>query len=184
LGRNIQKPYTQGYEKYEEEITGRFHSGEVLKGDTTKKSGPAFRTPKGRIVYGGGGITPDIYVSFDTASMGREALKLYMKGTLSNFIYSYFMQHKQQFSEYKKTADFAAFKAGENEWNALKKFAARDSVDLDKIGVKDKSAIIKRIPAMLARQLWRYEGYYEVMNQSDDFVQKALQVLKEKSIQR
>jgi carboxyl-terminal processing protease len=184
LGRNIQKPYTQGYEKYEEEITGRFHSGEVLKGDTTKKSGPAFRTPKGRIVYGGGGITPDIYVSFDTASMGKETLKLYMKGTLSNFIYSYFIQHKQQFSEYKKTADFAGFKAGENEWNALKKFAARDSVDLDKIGVKDKSTIIKRIPAMLARQLWRYEGYYEVMNQSDDFVQKALQVLKEKSIKR
>src|SRR6476469_9027278 len=67
LGRNIQKPYAEGYDKYEEEVMDRFHNGEVLKGDTTKKSGPAFRTPKGRIVYGGGGITPDIYVPFDTA---------------------------------------------------------------------------------------------------------------------
>ena len=180
LGRNIQKPYTEGYDKYEEEVMNRFHNGEVLKGDTTKKSGPAFRTPKGRIVYGGGGITPDIYVPFDTASMGKEVMTLYLKGTLSNFIYTYFIQHREQFNQYKKTADLAAFKAGESEWNALKKFAVRDSVDLDKVSPKDKSIIIKKIPSMLARQMWRYEGYYEVTNQSDDFVQKALQVLKEK----
>lgn len=180
LGRNIQKSYTEGYDKYEEEVINRFQNGEVLKGDTTKKSGPAFKTPKGRIVYGGGGVTPDIYVSFDTSSMGKEAMKLYLKGTLSNFIYTYFMGHKEQFSQYKKTADLAAFKAGENEWNALKNFAARDSVDLNKVSPKDKSIIIKRMPSMLARQMWRYEGYYEVMNQSDEFVQKALKVLKEK----
>ncbi len=184
LGRNIQKPYTEGYDKYEEEVINRFHNGEVLKGDTTRKSGPAFKTPKGRIVYGGGGITPDIYVPFDTASMGKEVMKLYLRGTLSNFVYTYFIQHKQQFSQYKKTADLAAFKAGETEWNALKNFAARDSVDLNKVSPKDKSIIIKRIPSMLARQMWRYEGYYEVMNQSDDFVQKALQVLKEKGAER
>jgi carboxyl-terminal processing protease len=184
LGRNIQKPYTEGYDKYEEEVMNRFHNGEVLKGDTTKKSGPAFRTPKGRIVYGGGAITPDIYVPFDTASMGREVMKLYLKGTLSNFIYTYYIEHKQQFSQYKKTGDFAAFRAGENEWNSLKKFASRDSVDLGKVSLKDKSSLIKKIPSMLARQMWRYEGYYEVMNKSDDFVQKALQVLKEKEFER
>lgn len=180
LGRNIQKPYAEGYDKYEEEVMNRFHNGEVLKGDTTKKSGPAFKTPKGRIVYGGGGITPDIYIPFDTVSMGKEVMKLYLKGTLSNFIYTYFIRHKQQFSQYKKTSDLAAFKAGEIEWTALKKFAVRDSIDLNKVSTKDKSNILKRIPSMLARQMWRYEGYYEVMNQSDDFVQKALQILKEK----
>ena len=184
LGRNIQKPYTEGYDKYEEEVMNRFHNGEVLKADTTKKSGPAFRTPKGRTVYGGGGITPDIYVSFDTASMSRELMKLYIKGTLNNFIYTYYIEHKKQFSDYKKTGDLDAFKPGENEWKALKEFAARDSVDLDKVSQKDKSIIIKKIPSMLARQIWRYEGYYEVINQSDEFVQKALQVLKEKEVEK
>jgi carboxyl-terminal processing protease len=178
LGRNIQKPYTEGYEKYEEEVTQRFHNGEVLKGDTTKRSGRAFKTPKGRIVYGGGGITPDIYVPFDTANAGREVMKLYIKGTLSNFIYTYYMQHKQEFEKYKTTADLVAnFKAGENEWNALKTFAGKDSINLSIAGAKDKAYIMKRIPALVARQMWRYEGYYEVMNQSDDFVQKALQML-------
>ena len=184
LGRNIQKPYTEGYDKYEEEVLNRFHNGEVLKGDTTKKSGPAFRTPKGRIVYGGGGITPDIYVPFDTASIGRAATQLYVKGTLNNFIYTYYISHKNQFSAYKKTTDLDSFIAGEDEWKALKEFAVKDSVNLDKVSQKDKSAIIKRIPSMLARQMWRYEGYYEVVNKSDDFVQKALQVLNEKKTEK
>lgn len=178
LGRNIQKPYAEGYDKYEEEVMNRFHNGEVLKGDTTKKSGPPFRTPKGRIVYGGGGITPDIYVPFDTASMSKEVMKLYLKGTLSNFIYTYFIEHRQQFNQYKNAGELAAFKAGENEWDSLEKFAVRDSVNLSKVTAKDKALIIKRIPSLLARQMWRYEGYYEVMNQSDNFVQKALQILK------
>jgi carboxyl-terminal processing protease len=178
LGRNIQKPYTDGYEKYEEEITERFHDGEVLKGDTSKIKGKAFKTPAGRLVYGGGGIMPDVYVSFDTASMGKEAIKLYMKGTLSNFIYTYYMQHKQEISQYKTPEQLSQnFKAGEPEWVALKNFAARDSVDLNNVSAKDKADLIKRIPSLIARQVWRYEGYYEVMNTTDKFVQKALEVI-------
>lgn len=161
----------------------RFHNGEVVKGDTTKKAGPAFKTPKGRIVYGGGGITPDIYVPFDTASNGKEVMKLYVKGTLSNFIYTWYVQHRQQLSVYKKTSDLSSgFTAGENEWNSLKAFAAHDSIDLNKANAKDKAMLIKRIPSLLARQIWRYEGYYEVLNKTDEFVQKGLEVLKEKSL--
>jgi carboxyl-terminal processing protease len=182
LGRNIQKPYNQGYEKYEEEISERFHSKEVLqsgdtsKADTSKIKGPAFKTPKGRIVYGGGGIMPDVYVPLDTASMGKEVMKLYTKGILSNFIYTYYVQHKAEISQYKTPEQLGqSFKAGETEWNALKNFAAKDSVNLNKASAKDKADIIERIPSLIARQIWRYEGYYEVMNRTDNFVQKALE---------
>jgi carboxyl-terminal processing protease len=179
LGRNIQKSYKEGYDKYEEEVTERFHNGEVLKADTTKKPGRAYKTKKGRIVYGGGGITPDVFVSFDTTSMNREAMRLYTKGTLSNFIYTYFMQNKAAFQQYKKSSELASnFKAGEVEWNALKAFAAKDSIDLNKVNAKDKADIISKFPSLIARQMWRYEGYYEVMNLTDSFVQKGLQVLK------
>lgn len=179
LGRNIQKSYKDGYDKYEEEVTQRFQNGEVLAGDTTKKSGPAYKTPKGRIVYGGGAITPDIYVPFDTASLSKEVTKLYMRGTLSNFIYTYFLNHKEEFDRFKKSEELLLnYKVGEPEWNALKNFAIKDSIDLSKATQKDKTFITKRIPALIARQIWRYEGYYEVMNQTDEFVQKALEVLK------
>ena len=69
LGRNIQKSYTNGYAQYEEEVTGRFHNGEVLKPDTTTNRGAAFKTKKGKMVYGGGGITPDVFVAFDILFM-------------------------------------------------------------------------------------------------------------------
>jgi carboxyl-terminal processing protease len=187
LGRNIQKPYDQGYEKYEEEVTERVHSKEVLqsgdtsKVDTSKIKGPAFKTPKGRIVYGGGGITPDVYVPLDTASIGREVMKLYIKGTLSNFVYTYYLKHKPEILQYKTPQQFAtAFKAGEAEWTALKSFAASDSVNLNNVSAKDKADLIKRIPSLIARQIWRYEGYYEVMNQTDKFVQTALEQLNKR----
>jgi carboxyl-terminal processing protease len=62
LGRNIQKPYSKGKALYEEELVERFHNGEVVKGDTSKPAGKAYKTPGGRTVYGGGGITPDVFV--------------------------------------------------------------------------------------------------------------------------
>jgi carboxyl-terminal processing protease len=179
LGRNIQKPYNHGYSEYEEEIYQRFHNGEVLKPDSSKNTGSAYKTPKGRIVYGGGGITPDIFVAYDTSSMGKEVLKLYRKGTFSNFIYTYYMQHKQLFNSYKTPADLAnSFKAGEAEWQQLKNFAARDTIDLTNVNARDKADLINRIPAQMARQIWRYEGYYQVMNKTDDFIKKAFEVLK------
>lgn len=179
LGRNIQKPYSNGYDAYEEEVTSRFSNGEVLKGDTTRRSGTPYKTPKGRVVYGGGGVTPDVYVAFDTSGMGKETVKLFLKGTLSNFIYTYYMQHREEFSRYKNASELSkSFTAGNNEWEALRNFAARDTVDVKKINAKDRADIMKRIPALIARQIWRQEGYFHVLNRTDEFVQKALEVLK------
>ncbi len=179
LGRNIQKPYTDGYDKYEAEVSNRFQVGEVIKGDTIKKTGKSYKTKSGRMVYGGGGITPDVFVSFDTTAMSKEMMKLYMNELFNNFTYSYFISHKKYFQQFKTIAELAEeYKAGEPEWNALKAFAAKDSINLEKINDKEKAAILEKIPRSIARQRWRYEGYFEVMNRTDSFVQKALIILK------
>ena len=181
LGRNIQKPYTDGYDKYEEEVVNRFHNGEVLNGDTSVNNGKAYKTPNGRLVYGGGGITPDVHIPYDTLSMGREALKLLVRGTLSNFVYTWYVQNKGDMAKFKNSIDLAAeFTAGEDMWQNLKQFASRDSIDLLKVSAKDKQNVLKKIPSLLARQIWRSEGYYEVLNKQDEFVQKALEVLNDK----
>lgn len=103
LGRNIQKPYSKGKAEYEEELAERFHNGEVVKGDTSKPSGKAYKTPAGRTVYGGGGITPDVFVPFDTTHMEPELLKMYYKGTIGNFekdIYGALEQALPQLGKY------------------------------------------------------------------------------------
>ena len=176
LGRNIQKPYTKGKDAYEAELTGRFHNGELVMGDTSKPTGKAYRTPAGRIVYGGGGITPDIFVPFDTARIQPVIAKLYYNNTLANFVYTYYINNQAWFSSMQSAVDLAAkFVPGEKEWGALVEFAGKDSIDLRAVTPKDKVDILRRMQALMGRQIWRTEGYFEVANLRDSTVLKAIQ---------
>ncbi len=178
-GRSIQKPYDKGHDDYNEEVMKRFHDGEVLHGDSSH-IGPAFRTlgPEKRTVFGGGGITPDIFVSFDTSTLSRNITSLYVNGTLNRFIYAYYIQHLPAFQPFSGPAAFVAgFHDDEKVWNALVAYAAKDTIDLRSTTAKDKEALKHRIKALLARQIWRTEGYYEVSNAFDPAVAKALEVV-------
>lgn len=180
IGRNIQKPYdVNNREDYEDELMHRFHDGELVHGDTSAPVGQPFKTKGGRTVYGGGGITPDIFVAFDTASQPEPLLQLYIKGTLNNFVYTYYMQHKAYLQTMKTPADlYKQFKAGENEWQQLTDFAKKDSIDLSKVSAQTKAEMLKKLPAQLARQIWRSEGYFEVSNQTDPMIKKALEAMQ------
>jgi carboxyl-terminal processing protease len=179
LGRNIQKPYSQGREKYREELYDRYINGEVIHGDTVAPVGKAYKTPKGRTVYGGGGITPDIFVSADTGKVDKSISKMYQKGTLQNFIYTYYVSNMNFFKKFKDPVSFAnQYSFGETEWSRLQEFAARDSASLQNVPAKDKALVLERMEELMARQIWRMEGYYEVNNLTDETVKKALEVLK------
>lgn len=178
LGRNIQKPYNKGVEVYEEELIERFHNGEVVHGDTTTPAGPAYKTKSGHLVYGGGGITPDIFVAFDTTTQPKQVLQMYMSGTLSNFVYHYYLQHKADFSSYTSPIDlYEKFHPDENVWNSLVKFAAKDSINLNAIDPDVKSSVLKRFISLLGRQIWRTKGYIEINNIEDPMIKKALENL-------
>ncbi|MBO9565361.1 MAG: S41 family peptidase [Niastella sp.] len=180
LGRNIQKPYNKGRAAYNDEVSERFHNGEMIKGDTsTNHTGPAYKTPKGRIVYGGGGITPDIFIPFDTAGYSAPVYALFNNQTFSRFIYGYYMQNRAYFDQFKNPADFAQrFNQSEAAWNSLVAYAAKDSVQLQGLTGRDKAEVEHRIKTWLARQLWRMPGYYEVNNLSDTMVIRALQEIR------
>ena len=179
LGRNIQKPYNKGKEKYEEELIDRFHDGELLRADTTKNPGPSFKTPSGHIVYGGGGITPDYFVPYDTTKMQTSFLKMYYKNTLSNFVYRYYIKRKAYFGTLHSPEELLQkFIPGENEWQQLSLFAAKDSIQLNNADAKDKTEVLHRMQGLMARQIWGNAGYFEVMNISDPVVKKGLEVFK------
>ena len=179
LGRNIQKSYTQGKDKYEEELIDRYHDGELVRGDTSQPKGPAFKTPGGHTVYGGGGITPDIFIPFDTTLQPEEVMDLYYKNTMSNFVYKYYTQNKNQFAGIKNATQlYQQFKPGENEWKQFVNYAATDSAYISTVDAHVKKYLLERIQALMARQLFRTEGFYEISNTDDDAVKKALEVLK------
>jgi len=181
-GRSIQKPYDKGHDDYNEEVMKRFHDGEVLHGDTNINHGAhAYKTlgKEKRTVFGGGGITPDIFVGFDTSTLAKNITALYVEGTLSRFIYFYYIQHMAVFQSFKNPSEFVTgFHDDEKLWNSLSTYAARDTIDLRSIPPKDKEMLQHRIRALMARQIWRTEGYYEVSNAFDPVINKALELIK------
>jgi carboxyl-terminal processing protease len=175
LGRNIQKPYAKGKAVYEEELMERFHNGEVIQGDTAKPTGKAYKTPGGHTVYGGGGITPDIFVPLDTTHMDPAAVKLYYKATLTSFVYHYYMNNRPFFDKMKNPGQMAReFVPGEKEWEGLVAFAKQDTINLAPVTPKGKTDVLKRIQSLMARQIWRAGGFFEVSNRNDITVQRAL----------
>jgi carboxyl-terminal processing protease len=179
-GRNIQKPYNKGRDVYEEELINRVHNGEMIREDTSTPKGPVYNTlKKKRIVYGGGGITPDVFVPYDTGSFSKEVSRLFYEQTFGKFVYTYFLQHKEELKKYKSADDFASnFKPGEEAWQNLRQLASKDSISLNHLTEKEKAEIEKRMKAYLARQIWRMEGYYVVSNKTDPVVLKAIETLQ------
>jgi carboxyl-terminal processing protease len=180
LGRNIQKPYSNGKAKYEEELVSRFHNGELVKADTVKPAGKSYKTPGGRLVYGGGGITPDVFVAYDTTRLDSTLTTMYYKNTMNNFVYRLYLNQLPKFSTYKTPEQlYKDFTPGEAEWQQLVSFAAKDSIKLSGASGKDKSFLLQNVQLMMARQIWRTQGYYEVQNKTDKTVLRALEMLKQ-----
>jgi carboxyl-terminal processing protease len=179
IGRSIQRPYTNGGKAYYEEIRNRYHDGETqsadsVKNDTTK----IYKTKAGKIVYGGGGITPDYFIALDTTGFSLNTAKLYTKNSIPNYAYHYYLQHLAQLKNYKTPSDFVkTFSFTEEDWKQFVNESAKDSINLAVVMPKEKAAIIDRISAAIARQLWRNEGLYESLNKNDETIKKALEVL-------
>ena len=177
-GRCIQKPYNSGGD-YHQEIMERYKHGAFVNADSNKvANGKPFKTSKGKIVYGGGGIMPDVFVSFDTSVFSPSLSRLYLSSTLSNFVYSYYIEHRAQFKQYLSAGAFAkSFIQDEDVWKTLVPFAVKDSIDLGRLTVAEKTIAQQRVKAMFARQLWRNEGFYEVYNLGDPVVKKAMELI-------
>ncbi|MER3497937.1 MAG: carboxyl-terminal protease [Chitinophagaceae bacterium] len=179
-GRSIQRPYDKGRKVYMDDIWNRYSHGEMVNADSNKiNSGKAYKTLlKKRTVYGGGGIMPDEFVPIDTNSVQRNVTQLYLEGTFNNFIYTYYINNLSQFNQYKSAVEFAQKYPGiNNAWNQLVQYALKDTIYLQNIPAKDQQGIKEKIKAYLARYKWRNEGFYEVLNNDDPMVKKAIELI-------
>lgn len=179
VGRSIQRSYAKGQKEYYGEIMDRYHDAKMMTaGWVNTDTASVFKTNGGRKVYGGGGIKPDIFIAIDTMQCGKLTSVLYMKGTISNFAYRYQVQNKAALASYKTISNFSSgFTFTEDNWKQFVNYASKDSVNLSNIHSQQKDAIILYIKSALARQLWRNQGMYEVMNTKDKAFAKAAEVL-------
>ncbi len=180
LGRSIQRPYDKGKAVYMDEIWERYSNGESLYADSNKiHNGKSYVTPAGDSLYGGGGIMPNVFVPIDTASYPAAINRLFINGSFNNFVYHYYLQHRPLIDKFTSPADYIQhFTQRDQFWNQFVESSARDSVNLRNITPEQKETLERRLEGYLARFRWRNNGYYQVLNNDDNVVQRALEIIK------
>lgn len=177
LGRSIQRSYAHGGKEYFDEISRRNAAGysHSISTDTTHR----FITRSGKKVFAGGGITPDFYIDADTGRIGTITARLYTKGLLGDFGYKYIISNSSFTDLYKSPMEYVkSFNITEKNWKFFESMAAKDSINLSGISEAEKKFLYHSLKTSIARQVFRTEGYFEAINVDDNYVKKALDLLK------
>lgn len=182
-GRCIQRSYKEGTEKYYEDVYQEMSNNDpnhpVNVGDTVHK----YKTKSGRIVYGGGGIMPDIFVPVDTSGYTRYYSDVISKGISYDFCFTYTDRNRNSLlAKYKDYREFG------KDMQLADKVLAEFVIYADKNGVKRNDAeirksrlwLINRLQSLIARNLWKNEGFYYIINKDDEFMHEALKHLNRK----
>ena len=180
-GRCIQKPYTSGQNKdYEDDLVQRYEHGEYFSGDSIRHTGPAYKTVGGREVYGGGGITPDIFVAEDTTDYTSYYKEAAMSGMLLQYGYEYVDRYRRQLEG---LDDVASLVAHLKKQHVVDKFATW----ADTHGLRRRNLLIQRSQRLLEQYLvgrivygmLDERAFIEYQNASDPTVNEAIRVLKD-----
>lgn len=176
-GRSIQKSYSHGGAEYFNEFEKRFDSGELYAADSIKIADTLkFKTTKGRIVYGGGGIIPDVFVPLE-GKHGDEAIALIMQsGIVSYFVFEQLDKDRTGFKEL--TAQQITEKVSENDkyYKAFEAYLAKNELGLRLD--KHKAKVKHYLAAEFARQLLSEKAYYEMLLKEDNMVKAVLEQKK------
>lgn len=182
-GRSIQKPYKDNLDDYYEEVGNRYESGELENPDSVKlDKRNRFVTPKGKVVYGGGGIMPDVFVGRDTSGVTSYYMAITSKGILYDFANNYIDQNRASLNARfggKPKAFAESFTVEDGAINALASYAAGRGVAVNQAELKRSATLIKSvIKGLAARSIAGREAEVRSANQNDKTFLKAISVLK------
>lgn len=177
-GRCIQKSYAGGIEEYQAESYNRYESGELLSADSIHfPDSLKYYTPEGKLVYGGGGIMPDVFVPLDTNGGTSYLYELRYRGILHDFALNYTdANRKMLMGKYKTAVNFKnKFRINNDLFNSLIKHAEENGMERNLEQILVSKELIKRgLKSAVSRNLFGDFGYYVIINDYDKTVQKAL----------
>jgi len=173
LGRNIQRPYTKGKEEYGNDFVSRLHEVAMGKQDSNFK-GDSFKTPKGHLVFGGGGIYPDKWVNGSSFFMDTSFKVLWEQGLLNDFVLHWYVQNKNRMDRQKNPNAFLKETSSTDFFEALYVYANPAQKIKLKMLEKNKLIVQHQILAFIARTHWYKQGYYEVQNTLDPTFKQML----------
>jgi carboxyl-terminal processing protease len=179
-GRCIQKPYSDDKSQYYSEEYDRFEHGELLNADSIKlDKTKKYITPEGKIVYGGGGIMPDVFVPLDTAKNNSFVNKVFYTGAINTFAFEYADKNRAKLKSFGTAKNYIAQFEISNA--ILEEFYAYSDKQNTKLGTVNKEktnqALKPYLKAFIGRDVFDKDAYYPIINQSDKCILKATEVL-------
>ncbi len=180
-GRCIQRPYTMGdSEKYYMDFIERYADMENNADTISHADSLKYKTKKGRIVYGGGGIEPDKAISYNVYKKGDSYTKLLKKGLIYKYCFDYLDKHRDVFKKYSDGNDFINnFVVSQEFYQEMIKFAEGQEVNTNSITNSEKKEIKLLMKSYLAQNLYGDEYFYKLYLEIDEDVQKVINLISE-----
>lgn len=181
-GRCIQKPYRSVNKQYDEELENRFHRGELFISDSIQPDqNLKYETSKGRTVYGGGGIIPDVFVPLDTLAINQFLIEMMRKNLFREFALIYYKEHKTELDQIRKRTEPFNLALKPEAWPMFVQFTNQKKVvwPVSKQRIESEVYLTHLIKAYIARLVWGDNGYYQVLSQRDPMITTALRKIPE-----
>ena len=179
-GRCIQKPYTLGdQEDYQKELIERFDHGEFYSADSVHFADTTtYRTKKGRIVHGGGGIMPDVFVGRDTTLNTPWYNRCVNLAYTYQFAYQYTDQHRKEMAQYKDWQSLERYLLKQNILREFVRFAKEKGVEPNESEIaKSKPLMVRLLNAYIVRNMLGDEGFFPLFERDDEITKKAVELL-------
>ncbi len=188
-GRNIQKPYEKGLENYNEDLEQRFESGELFDSAKVKiNDSTRYYTNKKRIVYGGGGIIPDIFVGIDTSWSSKFYGKLVRSGSFNQFALDYVNNNRAMLEKVFPTQEsfLRGFIIDSVLLDKFYAFAKTKKVEPDSAEnfIRSISTIKNQLKGYIGQDIWSGGIFYQVTNEQNPVYLRALSAFKDSSFQK
>ena len=180
-GRSIQKPYDNGEEEYFNEFMNRLMEGELENPDSIKfNDSLKFETPAGRLVYGGGGIMPDIFIPLESGEEYIFYNQLANRGLVYRFAFNYADRNRSALQEYENQASFVRnFDISQAIYRDLIDFAREEGVSIPaQISAESRDLIRRNLKAYIGRNIFGAEAFFPVIHEDDAAFLRAVEVLK------
>lgn len=178
-GRSIQKPYVNGEaDDYESEVFNRMVHGEFESADSIKfNDSLEYRTKGGKLVYGGGGIMPDIFIPVEKNESYQYYNSVLNKGLIHQFTFEYTDRHRAALNKYRNFDDFnKRFTIDNGFMNEFTAYAEKEGVSTDLKGLAyTRYEMTNLMKALIARNLFDEKGFYPIYLKTDKTFKKAIE---------
>ncbi|MDX5482802.1 MAG: S41 family peptidase [Hymenobacteraceae bacterium] len=175
-GRSIQKPYVAGTEDYQKDILNRYENGEYFHPDSSLfVDSLKYKTSKGRVVYGGGGIMPDVFVARDTTEMSEFLSQLYSKNVIREYALGYYNDHRKDLEKMSLDRFQKSFNVSEKMLQDMLRLAAQSDVKYNEAQYKRSRELLRNnLKAFIGRSVYGNSGFFPILHEKDEEFQEAL----------